>query len=79
MHLEREFSGLLGTAHNNWSQNVVASLGCIVKVCGSGAGVVHAEIVHMDAGIFGVCTLFVFCTQLAYKIYVVVHSCVLIP
>ena len=44
MHLEREFSGLLGTGHNDWSQNVVAPLGCIVKVCGSGAGVAHASV-----------------------------------
>ena len=51
LHLEREFSGLAGTRHNDWSQNV-GPLGCIIKVCGSGAGVAHAEIVHMDAGIF---------------------------
>ena len=44
MHLEIEFSGLLGTGHNDWSQNVVAPLGCIVKVCGSGAGVAHASV-----------------------------------
>ena len=53
MHLEREFSRLLGTGHNDWSQNVVAPLGCIIQVCGSGTGVAHAEIVHMDARIFG--------------------------
>ena len=44
---------LLGTGHNNWSQNVVAPLGCIIQVCGSGTGVAHAEIVHMDARILG--------------------------
>lgn len=49
LFLEKEFSGLPGTRHNDWSQNV-GPLG--FKVCGSGAGVAHAEIVHMDAGIF---------------------------
>ena len=35
-HLDEEFSGLLGTGHNDWPHAVPAPLGRLIKVIGAG-------------------------------------------
>ena len=51
-HLDEEFSGLLGTGHNDWSHAVPAPLGRLIKVIGAGVGSAHAEVEDMAVGIF---------------------------